>query len=68
MSNIKVGDKVGVISTGIFGHLVEIGDVGTVTEIDGGYEVEVLFNICGIELYQYVYYDDWNEYLSIVKE
>lgn len=68
MSNIKVGDKVEVISTGIFGHLVEVGDVGTVTEIDGRYEVEVLFNIFGIELYQYVYYDDWNEYLSIVKE
>lgn len=67
MGNIKVGDKVEVINTGIFGHLIEVGDVGTVTEIDGLYEVEVLFEICGIELYQYVYYDNWHEYLSIVE-
>lgn len=67
MSEIKMGDKVEVISTGIFGHLVEVGDVGIVTEIDGRYEVEVVFDICGIELYQYVYYDDWNEYLIIVE-
>lgn len=68
MSEIKVGDKVEVISTSIFGHLVEVGDVGIVTEIDGRYEVEVVFDICGIELYQYVYYNDWHEYLKVIKE
>lgn len=69
MSNIKVGDIVEVISTDLFGSAIYEGAVGIVTDVINGYEVEILFyKNSSIEVYQYVPYDDWHEYLSVVKE
>ncbi|QVG64012.1 hypothetical protein Mithridates_00125 [Acinetobacter phage Mithridates] len=67
MSNIKVGDVVEVISTDLFGSAIYEGAVGVVTDVVVSYEVEILFyKNSSIEVYQYVPYDGWEEYVKVV--
>ncbi|MGQ1358456.1 hypothetical protein ACT414_18830 (plasmid) [Acinetobacter baumannii] len=67
MSNIKVGDVVEVISTDLFGSAIYEGAVGIVTDVVVSYEVEILFyKNSSIEVYQYVPYDGWEEYVKVV--
>lgn len=65
--SIKVGDKVRVLNRGIFGHLVEKGDVGIVTNSDD-YEIVIVFKVNNFELDQYVGLDDWQEYIVVIEE
>ena len=68
MSNIKVGDKVEVINTGLFGWNVHMGHVGTVKNIVGDFEIEVYFDSIGDGLTQWVHYPTWERWVKVIRE
>lgn len=68
MSEIKVGDKVEVINSGIFGYKITEGDLARVKKITDGIEIEVYFNDIEDGLTQWVHYPTWEKWVKVVKE
>jgi len=68
MSEIKIGDKVEVINSSIFGYAVHTGYIGVVKKITDGYEVEIYFDSIGDGLTQWVHYPTWEKWVKVVKE
>lgn len=68
MSNIKVGDRVEVINTGIFGYRIQEGDVGVVKDIVDNIEIAVYFGDFPSGLIQWVHYPTWERWVKVIKE
>lgn len=68
MSEIKIGDKVEVINSSIFGYEVHTGHVGVVKKIADGFEIEVYFDSIGDGLTQWVHYPTWEKWVKVVEE
>lgn len=66
--SIKVGDKIKVVNSSIFGYAVHQGDVGVVKKITDDIEIEVYFAGIADGLTQWVHYRTWNRWITVLKE